>query len=84
MKTWREMAGAEPPLIEEYHTPPGVLRQAVRETPDWCSALHTHWVPTTFGVERRNHFNMDLFDDWAVSRRIEPYMIEAWKKYRDL
>lgn len=58
----------------EYHTPAGVLRQVVRETPDWCSPLHTPWQPTTFGIEKRTHYGIDLFDDWGISRRTEPWV----------
>jgi hypothetical protein len=75
IKTWRDTSGPEPLLTKEYHTPAGVLRQVVRETPDWLDvAWHTPWIPTTFGAERRAHFNMDLFDDWNVSRRTEPWV----------
>ncbi len=74
IKTWRDLSGDEPLLTKEYHTPAGVLRQVVRETPDWCDVLHTPWIPTTFGTERRTQFNMDLFDDWNVSRRVEPWV----------
>jgi hypothetical protein len=31
-------------------------------------------VPTTLGVEKRDHYCLDLFDDWAVSRRTEPWV----------
>ena len=64
----------EPILTKEYHTPAGVLRQSVRETEDWCSPLHTPWIPTTLGVEAPGLFGMDLFDDWCVSRRLEPWV----------
>jgi len=66
--------GGEPLIYKEYHTPAGVLRQVIRETPDWCSPLHTPWQPTTFGIENRTHFGIDLFDDWAISRRTEPWV----------
>jgi hypothetical protein len=74
VKTWRDTSAPEPLLTKEYHTPAGVLRQTVRETKDWCDDLHCPWIPATFGVERRNHFNMDLMDDWNVSRRTEPWV----------
>ena len=72
IKTWRDTSGEEPLLTKEYHPPAGVLRHTVRETADWIDDQHAHWVPTTFGFENRNHYNLDLFDDWNVSRRIEP------------
>ena len=74
IKTWRDTTGAEPLLTKEYHTPAGVLRQTVRETEDWIDDQHAHWTPTIFGVENRNHYNLDLFDDWNVSRRTEPWV----------
>lgn len=74
IKTWRDTSSTEPLLTKEFHTPAGVLRQTVRETDSWCSAMHTPWIPTTFGTERRTQFNMDLFDDWNVSRRTEPWV----------
>jgi len=74
IKTWRDTSGREPLLTKEYHTPAGVLRQTVRETKDWCSPLHGHWIPTTFGMEMATHLNMDLFHDWNVSRRTEPWV----------
>jgi uroporphyrinogen-III decarboxylase len=77
-KTWREKKGNQTLLTKEYHTPAGTLRQVVRETEDWYDYSHTPWVPTTWGVEKRQDFGVDLFDDWAVSRRLEP-----WVKGRD-
>lgn len=74
IRTWRDTSGPEPLLTKEYHTPAGVLRQTVRETDEWCSAAHTPWIPTTMGVERRDQFNMDLLDDWNISRRTEPWI----------
>lgn len=76
IRSWRTIPeeGGEPLMFKEYHTPAGVLRQVVRETSDWCSPLHTPWQPTTFGIEKRTHYGMDLFDDWAISRRTEPWV----------
>lgn len=74
IKSWRERKGPEVLITKEYHTPTGVLRQVVRETEDWCSARHGPWIPTTFGVEKRDHFGIDLFDDYNVSRRTEPWV----------
>ncbi|MEW6751249.1 MAG: uroporphyrinogen decarboxylase family protein [Candidatus Latescibacterota bacterium] len=74
IRTWRDTSGPEPLLTKEYRTPAGVLRQVVRESPDWCSAQHGPWVPTTFGIEKRAHYNLDLIDDHAVSRRTEPWI----------
>jgi len=78
IKTWRATGGSEPLLTKEYHTPAGILRQTVRETEDWCDARHTRWIPTTMGTEQREQFNMDILDDWNISRRSEP-----WVKGRD-
>ena len=74
IKTWRDTGGPEPLLTKEYHTPAGVLRTTVRETEDWCSSSHIYWQPMTLGAEHRTHYNVDLFDDWAVTRRTEPWV----------
>lgn len=74
IRTWRDTSGPEPLLTKEYHTPAGVLRQTVRETEDWCSSGHAAWIPTTFGMELPTHFNLDLFHDWNISRRTEPWV----------
>ena len=76
IRAWRTFPedSRDPLIHKEYHTPAGVLRQVVRETPDWCSPSHTPWQPTTFGIEKRTQFGMDLFDDWAISRRTEPWV----------
>jgi hypothetical protein len=74
IRSWRERKGAEVLITKEYHTPAGVLRQAVRETEGWCSARHGPWIPTTFGTEKRVQFGVDLFDDYNVSRRVEPWV----------
>ena len=76
IRTWREQKGDEWILTKEFQTPAGVLRQVVVETEDWCEPGHGHWIPTTFGCENRLHYNMDLFDDHAVSRRLEPWVKE--------
>lgn len=78
IKTWREKKGTEMLLTKEYHTPAGVLRAVIRETDDWCNPMHSNWAPTTWGDEKRHAFSLELFDDWAVSRRVEP-----WLKGRD-
>jgi Uroporphyrinogen decarboxylase (URO-D) len=74
IKTWREQKADDTLIVKEYHTPAGVLRQVVRETDDWCSIDHGLWQPTTWGNDQRDHFGMDLFDDWNVSRRLEPWV----------
>ena len=74
IKTWREHRRDATFLLKEYHTPAGVLRQVVRETPDWCDPLHGPWIPTTFGTEKATGFGLHLFDDWSVSRRVEPWV----------
>lgn len=74
VKTWRERHGDDTLLIKEYHTPAGVLRQVVRETADWCSIGHGPWIPTTWGTEVSLQYGMYLFDDWCISRRVEPWV----------
>jgi len=74
IKTWREKKGRQALITKEYHTPAGVLRQVVRETDNWCHFLHIPWMPTTWGVEKRQHFGVELFDDWAIPRRVEPWV----------
>lgn len=74
IKAWRERKGEDVLITKEYHTPAGVLRQVVRETDDWCSARHGLWQPTIWGVGKRDHYGIDLFDDYNVSRRLEPWV----------
>jgi len=74
VRSRRDKSGSETVLTKEYHTPAGVLRQVVVETDDWCSWKHWHMVPATMGAEGRDSFGLDLFDDWAVSRRKEPWI----------
>jgi len=74
IRTWREKKGHEIILTKEYHTPAGVMRQVVCETDGWCSHRHGPWIPTTWGTEKRDQFGMDLFDDYNVSRRVEPWV----------
>ena len=74
IKTFRDTSGSEPLLTKEYHTPAGVLRETLRETADWCSVAHQSWIPCTFGTMWRTQFNIDLFDDYSVSRRTEPWV----------
>ena len=72
--TRREERGDDILLTKEYRTPAGVLRQVVRETPDWTDPRHGPLVPTTLGVELRAEYGVHLFDDWNVSRRLEPWV----------
>ena len=74
IKAWRENKGKETLITKEYHTPAGVLRQVVRETEDWCICRHVPWVPTTWGIEKRDSCGVDLFDDWNIPRRLEPWV----------
>ena len=74
IRTWRERKGTEVFITKEFHTPAGVLRQTVHETEDWCHYRHGPWIPTTFGIEKRHHFGIELFDDHNVSRRTEPWV----------
>lgn len=63
-------------LRKEFHTPKGVLRQVVEETEDWCDWQHGFWVQRTLGTGLREDGGMHVFDDWAVSRRTEPWVKE--------
>lgn len=72
--TRREESGDDILLTREYRTPAGVLRQVVRETPDWTETRHGPLVPTTLGVELRGEYGVHLCDDWNVSRRLEPWV----------
>ena len=79
IKTWREKR--DDGLIylgKEFHTPQGVLRQVVEETPDWCDFAHGYWVQRTLGTDMPEDYGLHVFDDWNISRRIEP-----WVKGRD-
>ena len=75
VRVWREKADDGKIYIgKEFHTPAGVLREVVEETPDWCDAGHGFWVRRTLGTWLKEDFNIDVFDDWAVSRRTEPWV----------
>jgi len=76
IKTWRSFDKTLgcPIIYKEYHTPKGILRQVVKETEDWCSSRHNQWIPTTLGGHDRKTYGMELFDDWNVSRRLEPWV----------
>ncbi|MCK4983149.1 MAG: hypothetical protein KAS17_09515, partial [Victivallaceae bacterium] len=74
VKTWREKKNDHILLTKEFHTPAGVLKQVVEETDDWSEARHGLWQPTTFGNELRDEFGIHLFDDYNVSRRLEPWV----------
>lgn len=75
IKTWRERnENGKLIITKEYHTPAGILRQSVKETDDWCNQRHGPWIPSTWGIEKRDHFGIDLFDDYNVSRRTTPWV----------
>ena len=75
IKVWRETRDDGRTYIgKEFHTPKGVLRQVVEETDDWCDWRHGFWVQRTLGTWQKNDCNVDVFDDWAVSRRTEPWV----------
>ena len=60
-------------LFKEYETPRGVLRQVVRKSKDWMSETHILWQPTTMHCYApKTTEEIDLFDDWNVSRYVEP------------
>jgi uroporphyrinogen decarboxylase-like protein len=77
IKTWREKKGDEILTTKEFHTPAGVLRQVIREDEEWCGARHGTWIPKTWGGVDRDHFGMDLFDDYNISRRLEPWVKDS-------
>ena len=61
-------------LSKEFHTPKGVLRQVIEETKDWCDFRHGQWAQYTLGTGMREEYGVHIFDDWAISRRIEPWV----------
>lgn len=67
IRRWREPAGRDAcPLLHcEYHTPKGVLRQVVRQTPDYPDQVHLfsdHNVPPG----RSQHYLVEDEDDLAA------------------
>ena len=74
IKTWREKRSDGIYLGKEFHTPKGILREVVEETPDWCDSLHGLWVQRTLGTDMREDYGIHVYDDWAISRRIEPWV----------
>ena len=75
IRTWREKSPDGTVLLgKEFMTPKGSLRQVVRETPDWVSSDHEYWVRRTLGTGEKQSYCLDVFDDWSVSRRIEPWI----------
>jgi len=75
VRTWREKdASGNMILGKEFDTPAGTLRQAVHETDDWCSSTHNYWVQQTLAGGEKQTYGMDVFDDWNISRRSEPWV----------
>ncbi len=74
IKTWRDTTGPVPVTTKEFHTPAGVMRMASKESDEWCSWWHGAWIPTTLGYDKRQHYNIEVFDDWQISRRTEPWV----------
>ena len=74
IKTWREKRSDGIYLGKEFHTPKGILRTVVEETPDWCDYQHGLWVQRTLGSGMREDYGIHVYDDWAISRRIEPWV----------
>jgi len=70
IKTWREKKGDETRITKEFHTPAGVLRQVVRKTGDWCGPRHGPWIPTTFGIEKRDGFGLHLFEHLGATKTL--------------
>ena len=61
-----------PLLFTEYHTPAGVLRQVVRETPDWRDErTHQLMGRRNLGDSVREDWDVHLFDDWNAPRYVE-------------
>ena len=74
VRSRRERKGGEVLLTKEYETPSGVLRTVVGETEDWCDPAHAPLIPGVFGTEVPTSHGLWLMDDWAVSRRAEPWV----------
>jgi len=75
VRTWRERGkDGRTYLGKEFQTPAGPLRQVVVETDDWCDYWHGFWIQRTLSCHQRDTYGMDLFDDWNVSRRTEPWV----------
>ncbi len=75
IKVWREKGPDGRTLLgKAFETPKGTLRQIVEETPDWCNYRHAFWVQRTLGSDARVDYGVELFDDWNVSRRTEPWV----------
>ncbi len=70
----RERDGEKILLTKEFQTPAGNLKQVVHETDDWTTTRHGPWIPTTLGIEKRATYAMHIFDDYNVSRRLEPWV----------
>ena len=74
IRTWREKKDGKIYLGKEFDTPKGVLRQVVEETPDWVSSDHGYWVQRTLENGSKMTYGMDVFDDYSIPRRIEPWV----------
>lgn len=75
VRTWREKDSNGGILLgKEFITPKGNLRQVVRETSDWTNSDHEYWVRRTLGSGEKQSYGMDVFDDWNISRRTEPWI----------
>jgi len=74
IRTWREKKDGKIYLGKEFSTPKGNLRQVVEETPDWVGVGHIYWVQNTLSSGEKVNFGMDVYDDWCISRRTEPWV----------
>jgi len=74
IRTWREKKDGKTYLGKEFSTPKGNLRQVIHETEDWVDSSHGYWVQRTLESGEKTTYGMDVYDDWCVSRRTEPWV----------
>ena len=74
IRTWRESKDGKIYLGKEFSTPKGNLRQIIHETEDWVDSSHGYWVQRTLESGEKMTYGMDVYDDWCVSRRTEPWV----------
>ena len=62
-----------PLRFAEYDTPKGILRQVVKETPDWYDPKeHKLGEWRNLDDSFREDWDVHLFDDWNTTRYVEP------------
>lgn len=75
IRVWREKKEDGRIFIgKEFVTPKGNLRQVVEETDDWTDSKHNYWVQQTLGSGEKQSYGIDVYDDWNISRRTEPWV----------